>query len=165
MPAKLFARPLFAVVFTGLVFVPAAIRAFQQNPQVPPRAAAPRSAATPQQLAILNASEKDRQRMMDMLHITALRLGPQSRSEPQPGRLGLEPGHQATPVSLQQGVDLEELAVIGLECEVPNDLGIIPRQVDQEARRQGAAVVVAAEEEDIVLAEPALERGESLAWR
>ena len=41
--------------------------------------------------------------------------------------LGLEPGHQAVPVSLQQGVDLEELAVVGLEGQVP------PRPRDRRA--------------------------------
>jgi hypothetical protein len=35
------------------------------------------------------ASEADRQRMMDLLGIKTLRLGPTSRPEPQPGRLGL----------------------------------------------------------------------------
>jgi hypothetical protein len=35
------------------------------------------------------ASEADRQRMMDLLGIKSLRLGPTSRPEPQPGRVGL----------------------------------------------------------------------------
>jgi hypothetical protein len=44
---------------------------------------------TAQQLEIQRLSTEDRQRMMDLLHITSLRLGPTSRNELQPGRLGL----------------------------------------------------------------------------
>jgi (4-O-methyl)-D-glucuronate---lignin esterase len=50
-------------------------------------AAAPQ--LSPQQLENQRLSLEDRQRMMDLLHITSLRLGPTSRDEPQPGRLGL----------------------------------------------------------------------------
>jgi hypothetical protein len=52
-----------------------------------PPAAAPQ--LTPQQLEIQRLSIEDRQRMMDLLHITALRMGPTSRDEVQPGRFGL----------------------------------------------------------------------------
>src|SRR5437868_3939769 len=43
---------------------------------------------TPEQLEIQRLSIEDRQAMMDLLHITSLRLGPTSRPEAQPGRLG-----------------------------------------------------------------------------
>src|SRR5580700_6530365 len=57
------------------------------NAQQPSPAAAPQP--TPQQLDIQRLSIEDRQKMMDLLHITSLRLGPTSRPEVQPGRLGL----------------------------------------------------------------------------
>ena len=44
---------------------------------------------TAEQQENLRLSEQDRQKMMDLLGITSLRLGPTSRNEPQPGRLGL----------------------------------------------------------------------------
>ena len=44
---------------------------------------------TAQQLETQRLSIEDRQKMMDLLHITTLRMGPTSRPEPQPGRLGL----------------------------------------------------------------------------
>ena len=44
---------------------------------------------TAQQLEIQRLSIEDRQKMMDLLHIATLRMGPTSRPEPQPGRLGL----------------------------------------------------------------------------
>ena len=72
------------------LFVTAALAAIAAAQQPPAAQQAPsRPAPTAEQLAIQHASEQDRQRMMDLLHITALRLGPQSRPEPQPGRLGL----------------------------------------------------------------------------
>src|SRR6516165_11031505 len=46
-------------------------------------------APTPEQLEIQRLSIEDRQKMMDLLHITSLRTGPTSRPEPQPGRSGL----------------------------------------------------------------------------
>jgi len=46
-------------------------------------------APTPEQLEIQRLSIEDRQKMMDLLHITSLRMGPTSRPEPQPGRSGL----------------------------------------------------------------------------
>src|SRR5579871_2420589 len=57
------------------------------NAQQPSPATAPQP--TPQQLEIQRLSIEDRQKMMDLLHITSLRLGPTSRPEVQPGRLGL----------------------------------------------------------------------------
>jgi hypothetical protein len=59
-----------------------------------PKGRAQQSAVAPapppqQQLEIQRLSIEDRQRMMDLLHITSLRLGPTSRNEPQPGRLGV----------------------------------------------------------------------------
>ena len=56
-------------------------------PQLASKAQPP--APTPEQLEIQRLSIADRQKMMDLLHITSLRLGPTSRPEPQPGRLGL----------------------------------------------------------------------------
>jgi hypothetical protein len=44
---------------------------------------------TAQQLEIQRLSIEGRQKMMDLLHITTLRLGPTSRPEAQPGRFGL----------------------------------------------------------------------------
>ena len=44
---------------------------------------------TPQQLEIQRLSLEDRQKMMDLLNIKELRMGPTSRPEPQPGRFGL----------------------------------------------------------------------------
>jgi hypothetical protein len=52
-------------------------------------ASAPPPRPTAQQLEIQRLSSEDRQRMMDLLHITSLRLGPTSRNELQPGRLGV----------------------------------------------------------------------------
>ena len=57
------------------------------NAQQPSPATAPQP--TPQQLEIQRLSIEDREKMMDLLHITSLRLGPTSRPEVQPGRLGL----------------------------------------------------------------------------
>jgi hypothetical protein len=51
--------------------------------------AAQPTTAQPAPSPIQVASEQDRQRLMDILQIKSLRLGPQSRPEPQPGRLGL----------------------------------------------------------------------------
>jgi hypothetical protein len=42
-----------------------------------------------QQPEIQRLSIEDRQKMMDLLHITSLRMGPTSRPESQPGRSGL----------------------------------------------------------------------------
>jgi hypothetical protein len=63
-----------------------AIRA--QQVAVPPAA---RPQLTEQQLEIQRLSIEDRQKMLDLLHITSLRLGPTSRPEPQPqpGRSGV----------------------------------------------------------------------------
>ncbi len=71
------------------LFVTAALAAIAAAQQQPAAQTPPRPAPTPEQLATQHASEQDRQRMLDLLHITELRLGPQSRPEPQPGRLGL----------------------------------------------------------------------------
>ena len=57
----------------------------QQIPTTP----LPPQQQTAQQLEIQRLSIEDRQRMMDLLHITSLRLGPTSRNELQPGRSGL----------------------------------------------------------------------------
>jgi hypothetical protein len=61
-------------------------------PGVGQQTAAPapaRPQRTPEQLQIEQVSIEDRQKMMDLLHITSLRMGPTSRPEPQPGRFGL----------------------------------------------------------------------------
>ena len=76
-------RSLLAVSLLTLVFVPAGSQAQVATPP----AAAPQ--LTPQQLEIQRLSIEDRQRMMDLLHITTLRMGPTSRDEVQPGRFGL----------------------------------------------------------------------------
>src|SRR6266550_3607384 len=65
------------LAFLALVVNPTGSRG-QQAPQ-----------PTAQQLEIQRLSLEDRQKMMDLLHITSLRVGPTSRPEPQPGRLGL----------------------------------------------------------------------------
>jgi hypothetical protein len=73
-----------AIRFTPLtIFLFSGIVAAQQA------ATPPRPAPTPEQLEILKQSEQDRQRMLDLLKITTLRMGPTSRPEPQPGRFGL----------------------------------------------------------------------------
>src|SRR5579864_14173 len=56
-------------------------------PQLASKAQPP--APTPEQLEIQRLSLADRQKMMDLLHITSLRMGPTSRPEPQPGRSGV----------------------------------------------------------------------------
>ena len=76
-------RSLLAVSLLTLVFVPTGSQAQVATPP----AAAPQ--LTPQQLEIQRLSIEDRQRMMDLLHITTLRMGPTSRDEVQPGRFGL----------------------------------------------------------------------------
>jgi hypothetical protein len=74
-----FVSGLALVVLAG---VPVVSFSFQAAQQPSPQQPAPPNPT-------LAASEVDRQRMMDLLHITTLRMGPQSRPEPQPGRLGL----------------------------------------------------------------------------
>jgi hypothetical protein len=74
-----FVSGLAVVVLAGVPVVSFSFQAAQQPS--PPQPAPPNPT--------LAASEVDRQRMMDLLHITTLRMGPQSRPEPQPGRLGL----------------------------------------------------------------------------
>jgi hypothetical protein len=77
-------RWLSVLALVALAAIPVAswsFQAAQQPPQQP--------AAAPPPNPTLIASEQDRQRMLDILHITTLRLGPQSRPEPQPGRQGL----------------------------------------------------------------------------
>ena len=76
-------RSLLAVSLLTLVFVPTGSQAqVATPPAAPPQ-------LTPQQLEIQRLSIEDRQRMMDLLHITTLRMGPNSRDEVQPGRFGL----------------------------------------------------------------------------
>jgi hypothetical protein len=77
-------RYFSGLALLALAGVPFVSWSFQAPPQAPAAQASP-AAPNP----TLAASEQDRQRMMDLLHITTLRLGPQSRPEPQPGRLGL----------------------------------------------------------------------------
>jgi len=60
----------------------------QQTTPQPAVQAAPRE-RTPEQLEIERLSIADRQKMLDLLNIKTLRMGPTSRPEPQPGRFGL----------------------------------------------------------------------------
>ncbi len=75
----------FAVLVVALI--PTGIMS-QQPASQPTAQPAPRE-RTPEQLEIERLSIADRQKMMDLLQIKSLRLGPTSRPEPQPGRSGL----------------------------------------------------------------------------
>ena len=76
------------LAFAPLALVPLCIWALHSAQQAPAQQAPAAQAAAPTN-PTLAASEADRARMMALLHIETLRLGPQSRPEPQPGRLGL----------------------------------------------------------------------------
>jgi hypothetical protein len=67
---------------TGLALLALAVSPSGSRGQQPPQ-------PTAQQLEIQRLSLEDRQIMLDLLHITSLRMGPTSRPEPQPGRQGL----------------------------------------------------------------------------
>ncbi len=76
-------RSALGLTLLAALIHPATSRAQQAaQPAGPPQ-------PTAQQLEIQRLSLEDRQHMMDLLQITSLRLGPTSRSEPQPGRSGL----------------------------------------------------------------------------
>src|SRR5688500_4093406 len=66
------------------------IWSFQLGAQTPAAQPAASPAAAPRPVnPTYAASEADRQRMMDLLGIKSLRMGPTSRNEEQPGRFGL----------------------------------------------------------------------------
>ena len=67
----------FNLIFVALILLagPAGIRLAAQAAAAPAQAASARPAPTPEQLAIQAASEKDHQRMMDLLGIKTLRPG------------------------------------------------------------------------------------------
>jgi hypothetical protein len=71
------------------LFLLALVHESSAQQSTPPAAASPAPQPSAQQLEIQRLSLEDRQKMMDLLHIQSLRMGPTSRPEPQPGRTGL----------------------------------------------------------------------------
>jgi hypothetical protein len=76
-----------SVALLALIGNPAGIRSQQPTAQPAARPTPPQR--TPEQLEIERLSIADRQKMLDLLQIKSLRLGPTSRPEPQPGRSGV----------------------------------------------------------------------------
>ena len=80
-----------SVALLALAVNPVGVRS-QQPASQPAAQPAPQQRTqqrTPEQLEIERLSIADRQKMMDLLGIKSLRLGPTSRPEPQPGRSGV----------------------------------------------------------------------------
>src|SRR5262245_53601357 len=75
------------VLVLRLVWVALLLSPILASAQQAPPAAAPQMSQEAQER--LKRSDEDRQRMLDLLGIKSLRLGPTSRREPQPGRSGL----------------------------------------------------------------------------